>query len=78
MKFEKRASFEPSETVSPAAGEPAGSEKSPVIVYILVLFLAAFLLMLLSLLAHQRSTTRELGRLQSSVSAMQEIQEADH
>ncbi len=48
--------------------------KKPVIIYILVLFLVAFLLMTLSLLAHQRSNTEAIGRLQGSVSAMQEVQ----
>lgn len=67
MKFEKRAAA--GET--PTEQEPQETGKKPVIVYILILFLAAFLLMFLSLLAHQRST---LGKLQNSVSAIQEIQ----
>lgn len=72
MKFEKRAvgGEEPSQE---AVREESG--KKPVIVYILILFLAAFLLMFLSLLSHQRSNSEALGRLQSSVSAIQEIQE---
>ena len=48
--------------------------KKPVIIYILILFLAAFLLMFLSMLSHQRSNTEALGQLQNSVSAIQEIQ----
>ena len=48
--------------------------KKPVIVYILILFLAAFLLMFLSMLSHQRSNAEALGQLQNSVSAIQEIQ----
>ena len=36
--------------------------KKPVIVYILILFLAAFLLMFLSMLSHQRSNTEALGQ----------------
>ena len=46
----------------------------PVITYIMILFIAAFLLMALSFLMHQRSNTEALGQLQSSMTAMQEIQ----
>ena len=53
----------------------ASGGKKPVIVYILVLFLVAFSLMALSLLVHQRSNAEAMGQLQSSVSAMQEVQE---
>ena len=53
MKFEKRAAA--GET--PTEQEPQETGKKPVIVYILILFLAAFLLMFLSLLAHQRSNS---------------------
>ena len=70
MKFEKRAAA--GET--PTEQEPQDTGKKPVIVYILILFLAAFLLMFLSLLAHQRSNSEALGKLQNSVSAIQEIQ----
>ena len=70
MKFEKRAAA--GET--PTEQEAQETGKKPVIVYILVLFLAAFLLMFLSLLAHQRSNSEALGKLQNSVSAIQEIQ----
>lgn len=71
MKFEKRAvgGEAPNETL-----ETHETGKKPVIVYILILFLAAFLLMFLSLLAHQRSNSEALGKLQSSMTAIQEIQ----
>ena len=72
MKFEKRAD---GGDVTPSSPESAETGKKPVIVYILILFLAAFLLMFLSLLAHQRSNSEALGQLQNSMSAMQEIQE---
>lgn len=71
MKFEKRAD---GGEVTPASSETPETGKKPVIIYILILFLAAFLLMLLSMLSHQRSNTEALGQLQSSVSAIQEIQ----
>jgi len=46
----------------------------PVVTYIMILFIAAFLLMALSFLMHQRSNTEALGQLQNSVTAMQEVQ----
>lgn len=69
MKFEKRAAA--GET--PTEQEPQETGKKPVIVYILILFLAAFLLMFLSLLAHQRSNSEALGKLQNSVSAIRKF-----
>ena len=60
--------------MTPASSETPETGKKPVIIYILILFLAAFLLMFLSMLSHQRSNTEALGQLQSSVSAIQEIQ----
>lgn len=78
----------PETPVSPA-GEPAepsvaqeAAPKSdkpgnkPVVVYIMILFIAAFLLMALSFFMHQRSNTEVMGELKHSVSAMQEIQAA--
>lgn len=55
------------------APKQSGGRK-PVIVYIFVLFAVAFLLMIWSLFTHQRSNTEALGQLQTSVSAMQEVQ----
>lgn len=49
-------------------------DKKPVVIYIMILFLAAFLLMALSLMMHQRSNTEALGQLQNSVNAMQAVQ----
>ena len=71
MKFEKRAD---GGEVTPTSSETPETGKKPVIIYILILFLAAFLLMFLSMLSHQRSNTEALGQLQNSVSAIQEIQ----
>ena len=76
MKLERRS--DTGEPLSPAPEENPSSGpdgKKPVIVYILVLFTAAFLLMIWSLFSHQRSNTEAIGRLQGSVSAMQEVQE---
>lgn len=70
MKLEKRSEGQPSE----APEETPEKGKKPVLVYIMILFIAAFLLMALSFASHQRSNTEALGELQNSVSAMQEVQ----
>lgn len=71
MKLEKRSS-EGTAQPQELDREPAG--KKPVVIYIMILFIAAFLLMALSFLMHQRSNSEALGQLQNSVSAMQEVQ----
>ncbi len=71
MKLQRRTDSgpgEPEENVIPRG-------KKPVVVYIMVLFIAAFLLMAWSFASHQRSNTEAIGQLQSSVGAMQEVQE---
>lgn len=80
MKFEKRTAETPNEaettpvTPAPAAEEPKKSAGKPVIVYIMIMFIAAFLLMALSMLMHQRTTTEGIGELQHSFSAMADMQ----
>lgn len=71
MKLEKRSDGGPIEPKEDAA--PTG--KKPVVVYIMVLFIAAFLLMAWSFASHQRSNTEAIGKLQSSVTAMQGVQD---
>ena len=71
MKLEKRSGggpIEPEEDLTPKG-------KKPVVVYIMVLFIVAFLLMAWSFASHQRSNTEAIGRLQSSVTAMQGVQD---
>lgn len=71
MKLERRNSSGPEEP-----GNSAGPmEKKPVVVYIMVMFIAAFLLMAWSFATHQRSNTEAIGRLQSSVTAMEGAQD---
>jgi len=70
MKLEKRSEGGP---IEPSEETPRG--KKPVVVYIMVLFIAAFLLMAWSFASHQRSNTEALGKLQDSVTAMQEVQD---
>lgn len=71
MKLEKRSEGGPVEPEEPTG--PKG--KKPVVVYIMILFIAAFLLMAWSFASHQRSNTEALGKLQSSVTAMREVQD---
>lgn len=62
--------------VSPAPEEKKSSAKKPVITYIMILFIAAFLLMALSFAMHQRSNQEALGKLETSFNAtIVEIQE---
>lgn len=72
MNIEKRDSDAPQPSTPPSDKPSPG--KKPVIVYIMILFIAAFLLMALSFLMHQRSNTEALGELQTSVSALREVQ----
>jgi uroporphyrin-3 C-methyltransferase len=46
----------------------------PVVVYIMVLFIFAFLLMAFSFFTHQRSNEAVIGSLQSNVSILQDLQ----
>ena len=71
MKLEKRSSGSPEEPIK----NTEAKEKKPVVLYIMVLFVAAFLLMIWSFASHQKSNTEAIGRLQSSVTAMQGVQD---
>ena len=52
-------------------------KSKPVFIYIMILFIAAFLLMALSFAMHQRSNTEAMGQLQTSIHAtVEDIQEA--
>lgn len=75
MKLEKRGDLTPQEeTPRDETPQEEQSRKKPVVVYIMILFVVAFLLMALSFMMHQRTNSQVLGELQDSVSAMQEIQ----
>ena len=66
---------EPKQEINAAPVEtPPQKGSMSVFLYILLLFSAALLLMCLSSLIHQRNNTEALGKLQSSVSVMQEVQ----
>lgn len=72
MNLEKRG--DGAQEPSPAPENTTPPSKKPVIIYIMVLFIVAFLLMALSFIMHQRSNTEVMGELQSSVNAMQAVQ----
>ena len=75
MKLKKRSAdtFE-----SPQAANTDCSRKgrSHILIYILILFIAAFLLMALSFLSHQRSNEQVIGQLHTNVSNLQKLQSA--
>ena len=56
------------------SGKKSSDGKHPVLLYIMILFVAAFLLMGLSFLSSQHRNSQALGELQNSVSALQEMQ----
>lgn len=74
MNLEKRNAGAPQQP-TPETDKPARGKK-PVIVYIMILFIVAFLLMALSFFSHQRSNDQAMVQLQSSVTAMQNVQAA--
>lgn len=76
MRFEKRSDETGDVFPAPEARSPGGGKNKPVVVYIMVLFIVAFLLMALSFLMHQRSNEEVIGTLQSSVSILQELQQS--
>ena len=60
-----------------ASVEKKQTKSKPVFIYIMILFIAAFLLMALSFLMHQRSNTEAMGQLETSIHAtMEDIQDA--
>jgi len=70
----------PLETETPEKESPAPAKKGgQVLGYIMILFIAAFLLMTLSFLMHQRSNTEAIGKLEHSFSStiddLQSLQE---
>ncbi len=76
MKLEKRSTGAEDEVPAQEISTPDGKKNKPVVVYIMVLFIVAFLLMALSFLTHQRSNEEVIGTLQSSVSTLQELQKS--
>ncbi len=68
-------SAKPPEPDPPGPPKPEPRSRKPATTYILLLFVAAFLLMALSSLMHQRSNMELLGQLQRDLPAMQEVQD---
>jgi septal ring factor EnvC (AmiA/AmiB activator) len=73
LKLEKRSSGAADQEM---AEETSSNKKKPVVVYIMILFIVAFILMAVSFVMHQRSNTEVMGKLQDSVTALQEVQNA--
>ena len=75
MKFNKR-SADASQPPQTAETRHSHTGRSHILVYILILFIAAFLLMALSFLSHQRSNEQVLGQLHTNVSNLEKLQSA--
>lgn len=75
MKFLKRSSGEAEQ--APQEEQKNSGGRKPVIIYIMILFIVAFILMAVSFVMHQRSNSEAVGKLQDSVSALQEVQSAE-
>lgn len=75
MKLIKRSTGEAEDT--PQEEVPQKGGRKPVIVYIMILFIVAFILMAVSFIMHQRTNTEEIGKLRDSVSALQEVQKTE-
>lgn len=72
MKLEKRNTGAPESGQEPESQVSGG--KKPVLVYIMVLFIAAFLLMAMSFAMHQRSNQANMDELKNSVQALEDAQ----
>ena len=75
MKLEKRGGdiSHPSQPATPPRHQKG---RSHILIYILILFIAAFFLMTLSFLSHQRSNEQVMGQLNTNVSSLQKMQTA--
>ena len=74
MKLEKRSAGAPAQEPASQEQAPSGGNKKPVIVYIMILFIVAFLLMALSFAMHQRSNSVDMDELKDKVDALQATQ----
>lgn len=75
MKLVKRSTGEAED--SPLEEDRQKGGRKPVIIYIMVLFIVAFILMGISFVMHQRTNSEEIGKLRDSVSALQEVQKTE-
>ena len=79
MKLEKRAQSASEETAAqiPAAPAVENGRHKPVLLYLVILFAIAFVLILFSFIMHQRSNAEVLKELQSQVETLQELQQVE-
>ena len=75
MKLKKR-SEDGGQAVQAAEAGCSQKGRSHILIYILILFIAAFLLMALSFLSHQRTNEQVLGQLHTNVSSLEKLQSA--
>jgi len=75
LKLEKRSS-DACQVPKAAENGCARKGRSHVLIYILILFIAAFFLMTLSFLSHQRSNEQVLGQLHANATNLEKLQSA--
>jgi len=73
LKLEQHSAETSKPTQTPP---PSPDRKRPVLIYIMILFIAAFLLMAMSFLMHRRSNEQVLGELHTSVNLLDDYQQA--
>ena len=75
MKLEKRTA-DTKHSAQVSHQKPVKKERTHILGYILILFIAAFFLMALSFLSHQRSNEQVLGQLSSTANTLESLQTA--
>ena len=77
MKIEKRGTVTPEEAAAAQSAPAAEGKHKPVVLYLVLLFAIAFLLILFSFVMHQRSNAEVLKQLQSQVDTLQQLQDVE-
>lgn len=77
MKIEKRGTVTPEEAAAAQSAPAAEGKHKPVVLYLILLFAIAFLLILFSFVMHQRSNAEVLKELQSQVDTLQQLQDVE-
>ena len=77
MKIEKRGEVSEQENTTAAVPEQAPGKHKPVLVYLVILFAIAFLLIIASFAMNQHSNDKVLQELQGQVETLQQLQNTE-
>ena len=77
MKLEKRGEVTPEEAAAAQNTTPQNGKHKPVLLYLVILFAIAFVLILYSFALHQRSNAQTIRDLQSQVETLQQLQDVE-